>query len=183
MDNKPMRRIAIIALLLALVPWASAADATWKRPGWYRVEIFPSLRILAGPFAGPKSCKKTLPKVEDDIVRCARLAKAGAEIDVALAHFADAIKENPRDATAMNYRGLLYARRGEYDNAIAEHNAAMKANPDDFWAFVFRGKVYAKLGKKKEAEADFRRALAYNPGNEETIATINAELRALGVTP
>lgn len=177
------RPITLAAVLLGLMLAASAADAAWKRPGWYRVEIFPSLRILAGPFAGPKSCKKTLPKVEDDVVRCARLAKAGAEIDVALAFFADAIKENPRDATSMNYRGLLFARRDEYDKAIAEHNAAMKANPDDFWAFVFRGKVYAKQGKKKEAEADFRSALAYNPGNEQTVATINAELRALGVSP
>ena len=178
------RLVTLATVSLGLMLAASAAaDATWKRPGWYRVEIFPSLRILAGPFAGPKSCRKTLPKVEDDVVRCAKLAKAGAEIDVALAFFADAIKANPRDATSMNYRGLLFARRGESDKAIAEHTAAIKANPDDYWAFVFRGKVYAKTGRKKEAEADFREALGRNPGNEATVAMIKDELRALGVEP
>jgi tetratricopeptide (TPR) repeat protein len=176
-----MRFVALSLALLLAAP--AAADATWTRAGWYRVEIFPSLRILAGPFAGPKSCAKTLPKVEDDIVRCARLAKAGAEIDVALAFFAEAIKANPRDATSMNYRGLLFARRGESDKAIAEHTAAIKANPDDYWAFVFRGKVYAKLGRKAEAEADFREALARNPGNAETVAMLHDELEALGAKP
>jgi tetratricopeptide (TPR) repeat protein len=178
-----MRWFAVIALLLVCTGTAAAADAAWTRAGWYRVEIFPALRILAGPFAGPKSCKKTLPKVEDDVVRCARLPKAGAEIDVALAFFADAIKANPRDATSMNYRGILFARRGESDKAIAEHTAAIEANPDDYWGFVFRGKVFAKLGKKKEAEADFREALGRNPGNADTVAMIESDLRALGVVP
>jgi tetratricopeptide (TPR) repeat protein len=173
-----------LAISIALVSTAAAAaDGTWTRAGWYRIEIFPALRILAGPFAGPKSCAKTLPKVEDDIVRCARLAKAGAEIDVALAFFADAIKANPRDAAAMNYRGLLFARRGEHDKAIAEHTAAIKAAPDDYWAFVFRGKMYAKLGKKKEAEADFREALGRHPGDAATVTSLEQDLRALGVTP
>lgn len=176
-----MRFLAVVLLLATC--GVAAADATWTKAGWYRVEIFPALRLQAGPFAHEKSCKKTLPKVEDDVMRCAKLSKAGEEIDVALGVFADAIKENPRDAAAMNYRGLLFARRGEYDKAIAEHTAATKADPDAFWGFVFRGKVYAKLGRKKEAESDFREALARNPGNAKTVATLKQDLRDLGVTP
>ena len=178
-----MVRCLLFALLLLTCGAAAAADVTWSRAGWYRIEIFPALRLQAGPFAGPKACAKTLPKVEDDVVRCARLSKAGDEIDVALAFFADAIKANPRDAAAMNYRGLLFARRGEHDKAIAEHTAAIKANPDDYWAFVFRGTVYAKLGKKKEAEADFREALGRHPGDAQTVAKVEAALRELGVEP
>lgn len=177
-----MRRFVLVALLL-LCAGPASAETPWTGAGWYRIEIFPSLAIQAGPFAGEKACGKTLPKVEDDVVRCARLRKAGAEIDVALAFFADAIKANPRDAAAMNYRGLLFARRGEYDKAIAEHTAAIKAAPDDYWAFVFRGAVYQKMGRKAEAEADFRAALARNPGDEQTVARLKASLRELGVEP
>lgn len=177
-----MRRLAFVALLLVFAGQA-AAGTTWTRAGWYRIEIFPALAIQGGPFASEKACAKTLPKQEDDVVRCARLKKAGEEIDVALAFFADAIKANPNDAAAMNYRGLLFARRGEYDKAIAEHTAAIKAAPDDYWGFVFRGTVYQKLGRKKETEADFREALGRNPGDEDTVAKLKAALRALGVEP
>ena len=174
-----IRRFLVVVVFLAC-GGAAAADAVWTRAGWYRVEIFPALRLQAGPFAGQKACAKTLPKVEDDVVRCAKLAKAGDEIDVALAFFAAAIKANPRDASAMNHRGLLFARRSQNDKAIVEHTAAIEANPDDYWAFVFRGKIYAKLGRKAEAEADFREALGRHPGDLRTVAMIEDELKALG---
>ena len=178
-----MRRLALVALLLVGAAPAGAATA-WTRAGWYQVEIFPELGLQGGPFASEKACGAKLPKDDENgVLRCARLKKAGDEIDVALAFFADAIKKNPRDAAAMNYRGLLFARRGAYDKAIAEHTAAIKANPDDYWGFVFRGNVYQKLGKKKEAEADFREALARNPGDAQTVARLKAQLKELGVEP
>ena len=178
-----MRRLALVALLLVCAETA-AAEATWTRAGWYRIEIFPALVIQSGPFSSAKACGATLPKGDENgVVRCAHLRKAGDEIDVALAFFADAIKANPRDAAAMNYRGLLFARRGQYDKAIAEHTAAIEANPDDYWGFVFRGNAYQKLGRKKEAEADFREALARNPGDEQTVAKLKESLKALGVKP
>ncbi|MCE9523549.1 MAG: tetratricopeptide repeat protein [Alphaproteobacteria bacterium] len=177
-----MRRVVFVALLLVFAG-AAAAETGWTRAGWYRIEIFPTLALQGGPFASEKACGKTLPKVEDDVVKCAHLKKAGDEIDVALAFFADAIKANPRDAAAMNYRGLLFARRGEYQKAIAEHTEAIKADPDDYWGFVFRGTAYQKLGKKAQAEADFREALARHPGDEQTVAKLKAQLRELGVEP
>jgi Tfp pilus assembly protein PilF len=173
----------MLMALLAVCAGPVMAEATWTRAGWYRIEIFPALQLLEGPFAGSQACRKTLPKVEDDVVRCARLAKAGAEIDVALAFFADAIKANPRDASAMNHRGLLFARRGQNDKAIAEHTAAIKAEPDDYWAFVFRGTVYQKMGKLKEAEADFRVALGHNPGDERLVAKLKTALKEMGSVP
>jgi len=176
-------RSLVFAALLAVFAAPAVADVTWTKDGWYRVGIFPALTLQDGPFVTEKICAKTLPKVEDDVVRCARLAKAGDEVDVALAFFADAIKENPRDATAMNYRGILFARRGENDKALAEHTAAIKADPDDYWAFVFRGEVYQKMGRRTEAEADFRSALGRNPGDTQTVARLKAALTALGVEP
>ncbi len=177
-----MRSLAFFALF-AVCAAPAVGETIWTKDGWYRVGIFPALSLQGGPFVTEEICAKTLPKVEDGVVRCAHLTKAGEEVDVALAFFADAIKENPRDATAMNYRGILFARRGENDKAIAEHTAAIKADPDDYWAFVFRGEVYRKLGKKTEAEADFRSALGRNPGDTQTVARLKAALTALGVEP
>lgn len=177
-----MRRLALISCLLVCTG-AAAAPTTWTQAGWYRLEIFPALKLQGGPFATEKACGKTLAPSEQDVVQCAHLKKAGDEIDVALAFFAGAIKENPRDATAMNYRGLLFARREQYDRAIAEHTAAIKADPDDYWAFVFRGTVYEKMNRKTEAADDYREALGRNPGEAPLVATLKAALTELGVVP
>lgn len=178
-----MRRLAFVAVFL-IGAETTAAAPQWTHAGWYRIEIFPTLAIQAGPFETEQGCAKTLPTGDDKgVFRCARLKKAGAEIDVALAFFAAAIKANPNDAAAMNHRGLLFVRRGEYEKAVGEHTAAIKAAPDDFWGFVFRGAAYQKLGRKKEAEADFREALGRNPGDEQVVVRLKASLRELGVEP
>jgi Tfp pilus assembly protein PilF len=177
-----MWRLALVALLLVCAGPA-AADATWTRAGWYRIEILPALKLLEGPLAGRKACLKTLGEPKDSVVTCARLTKQGAEVDVALAFFADAIKADPKDAKAMNHRGLLFAQRGQYDRAIDEHTAAIKAAPDDLWAFVFRGTLYQKIGMEKEAEADFRSALALNPADRRLVEKLKATLREMGVEP
>ena len=177
-----MKRVALAALLVALAQIAIAADQ-WRGAGWYRIEIFPELAILSAPFASEKACAKTLPKNEDDVIRCAHLAKAGEEIDRAIAFFGEGIEQNPRDAAAMNYRGILFAKKGDTDAALAEHARAMKANPDDYWAYVLRGKLYQKLGKRDEAIADFQTALAFNPGNEATVNMLKAALKELGAAP
>lgn len=178
-----MRRLAFVAMLFVCAGAATAATpTTWTSDGWYRLEIFPTLTIQGGPFVTEKVCVKTLSD-NGDIVKCAHLANAGDEVDVALAFFGDAIKLNPRDAASMNYRGLLYSRRQEYDRAIAEHTAAIKADPDDFWAFAFRGAVYQTMGRKAEAEEDYRSALGRNPGDPGTVARLKSSLRSLGVEP
>ncbi len=179
-----MRRLALMAVLLVSAgAAAAAAPTTWTTDGWYRLEIFPALTLQGGPFVTEEVCVKTLSADEQDIVKCARLTKAGEEVDVALSFFADAIKLNPRDAMSMNYRGLLFSRREQYDRAIAEHTAAIKADPDDYWAFAFRGAVYQKMGRKAEAEEDYREALGRNPGDAGTVARLKSSLRALGVEP
>jgi Flp pilus assembly protein TadD len=160
------------------------ADAKWTRAGWYRIEVLPGLKLIEGPLAGRKACLKTLGAPQDDnVMTCARLAKQGAEVDVALAFFADAIKANPKDAKAMNHRGLLFAQRGQYDRAIDEHTAAIEAAPGDIWAYVFRGTLYQKIKQPKEAEADFRAALALNPADKRLVEKLKTTLREMGVEP
>ena len=178
-----MRRFTIVALLLVCAAPA-LAGVTWTKKGWYRIEILPALRLAEGPFAAVNACRKTLPLPQDEVVvTCAQLRKAGDEVDVALDFFASAIRANPRDAVAMNHRGLLYAQRGVYDRAIDEHTAAIKAAPSDIWGYVFRGTLYQKIGQKKEAAADFRAALALNPRDQKLVAKLKAMLSELGAEP
>jgi tetratricopeptide (TPR) repeat protein len=177
-----MRRAAIAALLLLCALPAQAADAKWTTAGWYRIEIFPELKLRSARFASDKECRKTLPAAQDDVVECAHLAKEGDEIDRAIEFFGRAIKENPRDAAAMNYRGVLFAKKGDDEAAIAEHTNATKANPDDYWAFILRAHVYKKIGKRDEAIADLRAALGRHPDADIT-KQLEDDLKSLGAKP
>jgi tetratricopeptide (TPR) repeat protein len=172
-----------LAVSLLFVSAASAPAGDFTRAGWYRLEVFPSLDIVSGPFASKKACLKTIPADEDHVHRCVSLSKRGDEIDRAIDIFGEALKENPGDASSMNYRGLLFERKGDTASAIREFTAAAKAVPDDYWAFIFRADVYAKTGQRELAIADYREALARNPGDERLVAILKDKLKALGAVP
>lgn len=176
-----MNRALAAALLLIVAQPAFAAEFT--RAGWYRLEVLPSLAIDSEQFASEQACTKSIAKNEDRVVRCVQLSKKGDEIDRAIDIFGATLKENPRDASAMNYRGLLFERKGDTASAIREFTAAIKAAPDDYWGFVFRADVYAKTGQSALAIADYREALARNPGNEGLVKILKDKLAALEAKP
>ena len=173
-------RVSLAAVLFLVVVATAAAEGKWTKSAWYRLEIFPDLKILSAPFANEKACKKMLPAGHDDVVTCAHLAKAGDEVDRAIEFFTAEIAKNPHDAAAMMCRGNLYERKGENDAALIEYTNAMKANPDDYTALIMRAKLYQKLEKRDEAVADYRAALARNPGRSDTLEMIHDALKALG---
>lgn len=73
--------------------------------------------------------------------------EGNGQIDLALADYEKALKNNPQSAEALCGRGSALAQKGEYDRAIADLDAALKADPKNVKALASRG--YA-LSKKKE---------------------------------
>lgn len=173
-----MKRALIVSVLLLTI--APALGAAFTRAGWYRLEVLPSLEIDSGHFESEAACRASIAKDEDRVVRCVRLLKKGDEIDRAIEIFGESLKENLRDASAMNYRGLLFEKKGDTASAVREFTAAIAAAPDDYWAFVFRGDIYAKTGQAALAIADYREALARNPGDEGLVKILKDKLAALG---
>jgi tetratricopeptide (TPR) repeat protein len=45
------------------------------------------------------------------------------------------------------YRGLTYARKGEYDRAIQDYDQAIRLNPKDAKALLYRGIAQFEQGK------------------------------------
>jgi tetratricopeptide (TPR) repeat protein len=66
-------------------------------------------------------------------------------------------------AEALDSRGLVWLRRGEYDRAIADYDEALKARPNSAWSLYGRGLAKLKKGLKAEGEADLGAAARLDP--------------------
>ena len=74
-----------------------------------------------------------------------------------------ALRLDPKNAAALNSRGLAYRKTGDLDKAIADYSAAIQLNPVYALVCNNRGYVFETRGDKQAAAADFRRALALDP--------------------
>ena len=79
--------------------------------------------------------------------------------DEAIADFDEAIRINPRSASAYNHRGLAYRKKDDAGRAIADYTAAISLNPVYALAYSNRGHVHEALGHREDAIRDFSRAL------------------------
>jgi Flp pilus assembly protein TadD len=87
------------------------------------------------------------------------------ENDRAIADYNEALRLNPKLASAYNNRGLAYSKKGENDRAIADHNEALRLDPKFASAYNNRGLAYSEKGENDRAIADYNEALRLNPKN------------------
>ena len=80
------------------------------------------------------------------------------QFDSALADFNEAIRLDPKAASAYSKRGVLYSVTGDKDRAFADFNEAIRLDPEDANAFYNRGISYDK-GDYDRAIADFDEAI------------------------
>jgi tetratricopeptide (TPR) repeat protein len=115
-------------------------------------------RRSAGQYASPSS-------VTDETAAGIALYNEGS-YDRAVAAFTRALKKEPRNPYALNWRGFVLRLQGKYGKAVADHSAALKAKPDRedrFNALYHRGLAYYYKGHVNLAAADYTEALLLNP--------------------
>jgi tetratricopeptide (TPR) repeat protein len=78
----------------------------------------------------------------------------------ALADFRQALRLNPRDHEAYDYRADLFVAMGEDRKALADYNKATELNPGYVAAYVGRGRIYLRRGDRMLAGAEFKKALS-----------------------
>ena len=81
----------------------------------------------------------------------------------ALALLTEAIKLDPKYATAYNNRGLAYSDLGQIPRAIQDFDQAIKLDPKDAEAYYNRGLAYLRLGQYARAIQDFDHAIRLDP--------------------
>jgi tetratricopeptide (TPR) repeat protein len=121
---------------------------------------------------------------EQSIAGCSAIIQSGQENDASLSKVFDtrglaymhkrdyvraiqdydqAIRLNPRSATAIYNRALTYRRIGDYDPAISDYDRVLQLTPNDADSYYGRGASYAHEGDYDRAIQDYDQAFRINP--------------------
>ena len=159
---------------------AAAAQAAPKEADirFYLANIYASMNLLAESTA---QFDLWIPAHTDDVKmptalnhRCWLRAVQNQDLTKALSDCNDALsraeKGRPLYARALNSRGLVRMRLGDYDKSIADYDASLKIAPADPGSYYGRG--IAKLREKKTAEgqADIAAAVKLKPAIADEFA-------------
>ena len=85
----------------------------------------------------------------------------------ALDDFNEAIRQNPKEAVAFRYQGLVREKLNQVEEAITDYSMAIFINPEYDEVYVNRGRIKRELGQYKLAIWDFNEAIRINPHNAE----------------
>jgi tetratricopeptide (TPR) repeat protein len=107
---------------------------------------------------------------------CWTRAIADGDLDLALAECNQAIILEPAFAAALDSRGVVQLKRGQWQAAIADFDAALAVDPNVGSAFYGRGIALARLGDTAQAEANFATAVELEP-------SVAADFAGYGLTP
>ena len=108
--------------------------------------------------------------------RCWARALVNRDLDKALGDCNGALRANPKNASFLDSRGLVFLRLGQFDRAIADYDASLAIQPKMVWSLYGRGLAKLKSGGAAGGKADVAAAIAINPKIAERAAKY-------GITP
>jgi tetratricopeptide (TPR) repeat protein len=120
----------------------------------------------AGTFVNEETLwQTTLTRNPDCWMACDHLGKlrlADGQPEAAAVHFRQALRLNPRDASAHNSLGVLALDVGRLDEAIGHFEAAVTARPNGVEARNNLGLALLRSGRTARAVGELQRVLALN---------------------
>ena len=127
-----------------------------------------------------KLCAGDSGTVDERIAACTRAIKSGKlsnadlaatyynrgiewrnkrDNDRAIADYTEALRLDPKDASAYNNRGLIWRDKRDYDQAIADYGAAIRLRPKDASFYNNRGIAWRDKKDYDRAIADYTEAI------------------------
>lgn len=82
------------------------------------------------------------------------------------------LRDNPRDATALNFRAYLLYRKGNLDDALAAYRRLAELEPGTPGHFANLGLICFKSERHLEAQHAFERLLELQPGDVKTLRNL-----------
>lgn len=89
------------------------------------------------------------------------------EFRQAIRQFDLALRENPKDAAAYQWRGAAYAHRGNFDQAIKDLSRAIRLDPLQVTAYINRSYAYRSQDDLAHALADITSAVKLEPSDAD----------------
>ncbi len=117
------------------------------------------------------------------ILRGVRWQNERHDLDKALADFNEAVRLDPSDALAHEYRGLVWGKKQDHDRAIADFNDSIRLDPTSATSYNNRGVEWRARKLYAKALADFSVAILLDPRLPDIYANrggLQAELRDYG---
>ncbi len=108
---------------------------------------------------------------------------AKGDLAAAIADYDEAIKLDPKNASALTNRGTAHSDKGDADAALADFDEAIKRNPRYASAYFNRANSYAARGDADRAIADYTTALRYDRRNVNAYIARGALHLASGAVP
>lgn len=96
--------------------------------------------------------------------RCWIRAINDYDLNAALADCDAAVRIAPRSAAALDSRGLVRLKRGDFEGALSDYEAALVIEPGRGHYIFGRGVARSRLGRAAESAADLQAAEAAEPG-------------------
>ncbi len=95
------------------------------------------------------------------------LARMENRPGIAIQHFKEAVRLNPRNAKAFGNLGLIYFDQGNFPESEKSFRAAVEIDPGDAIAHDRLGVIYYQDGKRDRAAEHFRAAVEADPSDSE----------------
>ena len=115
-------------------------------------------------------------RAEALIGRCMARGLAGQDLVKALADCDGALKTNANNPAALEARGLVRLRLGDFEKAIADFDAVLALRPKAAWPLYGRGVARLREGLASQGAADIAAATALRP-------TLPEEAKRRGIAP
>ena len=123
-------------------------------------DLFERLPFNQDPFVDAKQADRPVPPLplgNKELMADVRLRAVDG--DKALGDFLEAIRLDPKDASAYHGCGLIRSRKDEYDGAIDDFTRAIGLEPGNAKAHLHRGYAWGNKGEYDNAIADFTEAI------------------------
>lgn len=109
-----------------------------------------------------------------------RRALGEADFEEAETEAGRAIEENPNNAMAHRYYGLLKGRQEQYDEAVEHLREAVRLDPHSATIGTDLGEILYAAGRTDAATAQLRRVLAEHPGHVPARVALGLAYQAAG---
>lgn len=96
--------------------------------------------------------------------RCWQRAIEDIDLDLALADCDEALRLDPRMAAALDSRGLVNFKRGDFAASLSDYEAALRLEPNRGHYLYGRGLARLRLGQSEAGNADLVAAERAEPG-------------------
>jgi predicted Zn-dependent protease len=95
--------------------------------------------------------------------RLGAIFQAKGDQDLAINHFSEAIRLDPKSAKSFKSRGDTYWQKKDDDNALADYAQAIELDPKDASTYVHRARIWAGRNNLDAAIADNSEAIRIDP--------------------